>query len=150
MRMLDAAPAVVMLAVSATIIAGTRGLPYWAEFSPGPAFAPYWIAGVTAVVAVLLLVQSARAQDGGAVQWPDRPGAARVILTVVALWLTVVLSPHLGIVATAVAFIVGMLVGILRRGVLASLATAVVTAGLIYGVFIRWLGVALPTGPWGF
>jgi putative tricarboxylic transport membrane protein len=150
MRMLDAAPAGVMLALSATIIAGTRGLPYWAEFAPGPAFAPYWIAGVTAVISVLLLVQSARARGGGAVQWPDRTGAVRVILTIVALWLSVVLSPHLGIVTTAMAFIVCMLVGILRRAVLPSLATAVVTAALIYGVFIRWLGVALPTGPFGF
>jgi hypothetical protein len=150
MRLIDAAPAAAMLAVSVGVLVGTRDLPYWAEFAPGPAFAPYWVAGAGTLISILLLVQAVRAGAGGRVEWPDRAGRLRVLLTVVSLGVSVFLGPHLGIVTTSVLFSVIMLVGILGRAWLPSCATALVTGALIYGVFLRWLGVALPTGPLGF
>lgn len=149
MRIIDVAPASVMLGISAVVWGGTRELPYWADFTPGPAFFPRWIAGAGVLLSVILLFQAWRAGGVAKPEWPDKPGAIRVGLTTVGLILCVPLAPYLGFVATAVVFMVGMMVGILRRRFLPSLLTALGTGGLIYAVFVLWLKVALPAGPLG-
>ncbi len=149
MRMIDVAPAAVMLGLSAVVLAGTRELPYWTDFTPGPAFLPRWIAGAGVLLSVILLLQAWRAGGAAKPEWPERAGAIRVFLTTGGLILCVPLAPYLGFVATAVVFMVGMMMGILRRRLLPSLITAVGTGGLIYVVFVWWLKVALPAGPLG-
>jgi putative tricarboxylic transport membrane protein len=149
MKTIDVAPAAMMLGISAVVLAGTRELPYWADFTPGPAFFPRWIAGAGVLLSLILLVQAWRAGSAARPEWPERAGAIRVLLTTGGLILCVPLAPYLGFVATTVVFMVGMMVGILRRRLLPSLLTAVGTGGLIYVVFIWWLKVALPAGPLG-
>ena len=65
MRIVDVAPAVVMLGLSTTVFLGTRELPYWTDFTPGPAFLPRWIAGAGVLLSVMLLVQAWRAEGAG-------------------------------------------------------------------------------------
>jgi len=149
MRVVDVAPAAVMLGLSAVVLVGTRELPYWVDFTPGPAFLPRWIAGAGVLLSVILLVQAWRAGGAARPEWPERFGAIRVLLTTGGLILCVPLAPYLGFVATTVVFMVAMMAGILRRRLLPSLITAVVTGGLIYVVFVWWLKVALPFGPLG-
>ncbi len=150
MKTADAVPAAVMLVLSVGVIAGTRQLSVWNEFTPGPAFAPLWVAGAGIAVSILLLIQAWRSAGGGQIEWPARTGAVRIVLTTAGLVASVFLSPYLGIVSTSAVFTLGMLFGILRRSLVWSLVTAAVTGGLIWGVFIHWLAVALPTGPLGF
>jgi putative tricarboxylic transport membrane protein len=150
MRMVDVAPAVVMLGLSTTVFLGTLELPYWADFTPGPAFLPIWIAGAGAFLSVILLVQAWRSGGAGKPEWPDKAGAIRVGLTTIGLILCVPLAPFLGFIAVAFLFMTGMMMGILRRRFVPSLLTAAFTGGLIYVVFVWWLRVALPTGPLGF
>jgi ABC-type multidrug transport system permease subunit len=71
-------------------------------------------------------------------------------MTTAGLVLCVPLVPHLGFVTTSVIFMVGMMTGILRRKIAPTLVTAATIGALIYGIFIWWLKVALPTGPLGF
>jgi putative tricarboxylic transport membrane protein len=149
MRVVDVAPAAVMLGLSAVVLAGTQELPYWVDFTPGPAFLPRWIAGAGVLLSVILLVQAWRADGAARPEWPERFGAIRVLLTTGGLILCVPLAPTLGFVATTIVFMVAMMVGILRRRLLPSLITAVGTGGLIYVVFVWWLKVALPAGPLG-
>jgi putative tricarboxylic transport membrane protein len=52
--------------------------------------------------------------------------------------------------ATAALFMAFLLVVVQRRRLLPSLVTTAITAGLIWAVFVRWLGVRLPTGLAGF
>lgn len=150
MRVVDVAPAAVMLGLSAVVLAGTRDLPYWVDFTPGPAFLPRWIAGAGGLLSVILLIQAWRAGGTARPEWPEKAGAIRVLLTTGGLILCVPLAPILGFVATTVVFMVGMLVGILRRRPFPSLVTAVGTGGLIHVVFVWWLRVGLPAGPLGF
>ena len=49
-------------------------------------------------------------------------------------------------VALLVAFV---LLFVLRQALWPSLATVGITAGLIYAIFVGWLGVPLPRGPLG-
>jgi hypothetical protein len=150
MRTLDVAPALVMLGLSAVVYGGTRDLSYWSEFTPGPAFLPTWVAGAGVLISGVILVQALRKGGTGKPEWPDRAGGVRVLLTTGGLMLCVPLAPHLGFVATTVVFMVGMMLGILRRKLVPSLLTALTTGLLIYTVFVWWLKVALPTGPLGF
>jgi putative tricarboxylic transport membrane protein len=149
MRSVDVVPAAVMLGLSAVVLVGTRELPYWTDFTPGPAFLPRWIAGAGVLLSVILLLQAWRAGGAARPEWPEKAGAIRVLLTTGGLILCVPLAPYLGLVVTTVLFMLGMMVGILRRRILPSLITAVGTGGLIYVVFVWWLKVALPAGPLG-
>ena len=150
MRMIDVAPAVAILGLSAVVLVGTWELPYWADFTPGSAFLPRWIAGAGVLLSVILLFQAWRAGGAGKPEWPDKTGAIRVVLTTAGLILCVPLAPYIGFIAVGFLFMFGMMVGILRRRLVPSLLTAAFTGGLLYVVFVWWLKVALPAGPLGF
>lgn len=149
MRILDVAPALVMLGLSATVFAGTTDLPYWVDFTPGPAFVPRWVAGTGALLSVILLIQAWRAGGSARPDWPEKAGAIRVGLTTAGLILCVPLADVAGFIATTFVFMVVMMIGFLRRKIVPSLLTAVFTAGLIFFVFRWWLKVPLPAGPLG-
>jgi len=150
MRILDVAPALFMLGLSATVFAGTSDLPYWADFTPGPAFVPRWVAGAGALLSVILLIQAWRAGGSAKPDWPEKAGAIRVGLTTAGLILCVPLADIAGFIAITFVFMAVMMIGILRRKIVPSLLTAVFTAGLIFLVFRWWLKVPLPAGPLGF
>jgi putative tricarboxylic transport membrane protein len=146
MRRLNIAAALVFLALSAVVVAGTWDLAYWSDFAPGPAFAPIWIAAAGAVLGLLLLVQEVRDPTREPADLPPRPALARVLLTVSALSLALVLAPRLGFVATVVALTLFVLLVVERRRFFPSLIVTVLTAALVHGVFVAWLNVQLPKG----
>ena len=146
MKTADLISAVVMLVLSGVVFATTRDLPYWADFAPGSAFAPFWVAATGAVLSIALFISALRRQTNPPVDWPDRAGFQRVILTAAGLWAVVVIAPTLGLVATAVLFMLFLLLVVERRRLLPSLFTTAVTTALVYGVFIAWLGIAFPKG----
>jgi hypothetical protein len=146
MRRLNIAAALVFLALSAIVVAGTSDLAYWSDFAPGPAFAPVWIAAAGAVLALLLLFQEWRNPSLQPADLPSRPALTRVLLTIVALALALALAPRLGFVATVVALTLFVLLAVERRRAVPSLIVTLLTAALIHGVFVAWLNVQLPKG----
>ncbi|WP_134500331.1 tripartite tricarboxylate transporter TctB family protein [Microvirga pakistanensis] len=146
MKAADILSACVMLFLAVVVLISTRHLPYWADFAPGSAFSPFWVAAASILVSCVLVVGALRRQSHPPIDWPDRQGLRRVLLTAGGLWAIVVLAPVLGLVATAVLFMLFLLLVVLRRNLWPSLLTTAVTAALIYGVFSAWLGIAFPTG----
>ena len=138
-----------MLGLSAIVIAGMSGYAYWSDYAPGPAFAPYLIAGSGIVLSLILLVAALRGDEEPA-DWPDAIGRRRVLYTAVGLVLFVTALPYLGFVGAAVAFMLALLLLVLRRRVGPSLATTAITVAMVQGIFVLWLNVRLPAGPWGF
>jgi len=149
MRTADIVSAVIMLILSGAVLMATRDLPYWSDFAPGSAFAPFWVAATGAVLSVALLVGALRRESGPPVDWPDRAAFQRVVLTAAGLWAVVVLAPVLGLISTAVLFMLFLLLAVQRRRVLPSLLTTAITTALVYGVFVAWLGIAFPKGLMG-
>lgn len=149
MKTADLISAVVMLVLSGVVFVATRDLPYWAEFAPGSAFAPFWVAATGAVLSIALFVNTLRRQSNPPVDWPDRSGFQRVILTAAGLWAVVAVAPFLGLVSTAVLFMLFLLLVVERRRLLPSLFTTAITTALVYGVFVAWLGIAFPKGMLG-
>jgi hypothetical protein len=149
MKRLDIATALIMLALCGVVILGLSGYAFWSDYSPGPAFAPYLIAGAGILLSLLLLVEAIREPDQPA-DWPDAIGRSRVLFTVIGMVLFAALLPYLGFLIAGVTFMIVLMVVVLRRKLWPSLATTAVTVALIQGIFVQWLNVRLPTGPLGF
>jgi hypothetical protein len=57
--------------------------------------------------------------------------------------------PALGLILSGVALCLFLLLAVERRPLIPSLATTAITVGIVYGVFIAWLGISLPQGVLG-
>ena len=152
MRRLEIQVAIGMLVLSAIAAFGTSTLAFWSknDFAPGPAFMPMLVAGAGAILSALLIAEAVLRPTDTPVDWPDRTGARRVLATTIALWAFIALLPWLGVLISTALLLLTMLIAIANRPLLPSLATTIVTAGLIQIVFVVWLNVQLPKGVLGF
>jgi putative tricarboxylic transport membrane protein len=146
---LDVVPALIMIVLSMVTALGVGNLDYWSDYAPGPAFAPYWIAASGFILSLVLLVQTKLSDRCEKPEWPDRSAAFRILWTFLGLVFILTFSPYLGMITSILIFILFLLLVVLRRKIMPSLITTLITMALIYGVFVRWLNVALPTGPFG-
>jgi hypothetical protein len=121
----DVVPALLMLALSAAIAVDTRGLGFWADTTPGPAFVPVWLALAGAVLVVLRLLEARTL--GGLIAVP-------------------LLAPWLGLLPALSLLVAFLLLVVLRRPLWPSLATLAISIGMVYGIFVGWLNVPLPKG----
>ena len=149
MKIADIAAGLILLALAIAAAAGTLDLPYWSEFSPGPAFAARWLALIAGVLAILLLWDALTRTESSAIEWPEREGARRVAFASLLLWAFVLALPRLGFGIAGVLFMLAMLLLVQRRAVLPSLIATAITVGASYALFISWLQIKLPLGPWG-
>jgi len=149
MKMSEVVPPLLMLALSAVIVLGTWHLGYWKDTTAGPAFAPVWVAGAGALLAILQLRSVRSAGGAEAYDWPDAAGMKRVAATFFGLVAFSAVSPFLGMVPSTALFMVLFLYGLLARPLAPTLFTAAVTTGMIYVIFVWWLNVGLPTGYFG-
>jgi len=146
MRMSDVIPALLMLVLSAAIAFDTRSLSFWADTTPGPAFLPVWLAIAGALLFVLRLAEARRTRGTVAVQWPDLAALARVAMVVAGLVAVPLIAPFVGLVPALALFVAYLLLVVLRQPLWPSLAAVGITVGLVYTIFVSWLGIPLPKG----
>lgn len=140
-----------MIALVVLVVVATRDLAFWNGVFPGPRFLPLLLAGTTLVLATALLVTAVRGTGSREpVDWPDRTGLARIGVFYLAAIGFGVLGSVLGFVTSAVVFLLFAMIVVLRRPILPSLLTTAVTTLIVYVVFIGWLDIRLPLGPFGF
>ncbi len=145
MKAIDIVTALIMIALAAIMVYSTAHLTYWDEYAPGAAFIVRWVAGVGAILGLVLLVQAIRAPTR-AVDWPTGGGAMRVLAGIIALVAFIMVVPLFGTAITATAFMLVLLLVVQRQKLVASIITTVLTVGLIEVVFDIWLGVGFPRG----
>jgi len=145
MRLLPAIPAVFMLGLSLLIWFGTSNLTYWDGVTPGAGFFPFWLASAGALLAAILLFQQFRGHSFGDLDFPDRGGFLRVAASVAAMTVMGLITPIVGMVPAVGLFMIFMLLVVLKQKLLPSVFATVVMAGGIELIFVRWLGVSLPT-----
>jgi hypothetical protein len=130
-------------------------LRYWDDFAPGSGFLPFWLGMTLVVLAGAVLVSSLRAeraQTGGAVEVgaPAASQQVRVILIAAGLFACIGLFDWLGFTVSVALYLV-FLIGIVERR---PLTEAVLVGGgvaaSLWLIFLKWLHVPLPIGPWGF
>ena len=147
MRPVEAAPSVFLISVSVLSLVGSENLTYWADITPGPRFFPVWIAGISIALSVALLLQLRRGTDTGITELPDRNAFVRIALTIAAMAAFAIAAPLVGMVVAVVAFMLFILVGVLRQRALFSAIAAAIIAGVIELIFVRTLKIALPSTP---
>jgi putative tricarboxylic transport membrane protein len=127
-------------------------LPYGSEFAPGPGFAPTWLAGLGAIMALGLAIIAARRPGLPAAPPAEggRAGLARVAAAVAGLAIMLLLIPRLGLLLALFAYLVFLTLAVQRLSIAASLLTGAGTIAFLYVVFQRALGVPFPSGPLGF
>jgi hypothetical protein len=121
-----------------------------------PAFYPRIVLGVSAVLAVLLVVTDVLGRRSRAAQARPQPAAklnyALVTLTFAVFGVYVVALPYVGFRLATVAYVAATaaLLGRPRnaQGWVKVLVLAVATAAVTYFVFERYLSVLLPRGKW--
>ena len=144
MKKSDVVPALLMLALSAAIAFDTRSLSFWADTTPGPAFLPVWLTVAGVVLFVLRLLEARRSRE--VIVWPERAALVRIAVIFGALAIVPLLSPLVGLVLALALFVAFLLLAVLRQPLWPSLATVGITIGLVYAIFVGWLGVPLPKG----
>ena len=123
---------------------------YWGENGPGPAFLPFWLGAVMAVLALLLLIGALRERDPGE-DWVPRGEGLRRLAWVMGLTVALVASLDLvGMIVGTVVFMVVLVRALDRHPWPTTLAVALAVAAFNYLVFTRWLRVPLPVGVFGF
>ncbi len=151
MRSADRIAGSALLALAIAFSAGAlKHYAYWGENGPGPAFLPFWLGLVMAVLAATLLVGALRSRDPGPAWLPSGDGLRRLALVVGATAAFVALLNVVGMTIGTVLFLVVLMRFLDRQPWPLTIAVALAVAGLNYLVFTRWLHVPLPAGPFGF
>jgi hypothetical protein len=149
MKLAASAPAVVMIGLSAIMVADTLPMGVWDGFAPGAAFFPLLIATFATVLSAVVVAKVVTGEPE-APSWPDAAGLRNIVLVYAALIGFVVLAPVVGMLPAAAGLLAFTTIAVLRQPLLGGLAAVAITTGLIYLVFVRWLALPLPVGPLGF
>jgi len=150
-RSADRIAGAALLALAIAFSAGAlKHYAYWGENGPGPAFLPFWLGLVMAVLAATLLVGALRSRDPGPAWLPSGDGLRRLALVVGATAAFVALLNVVGMTIGTALFLVVLMRFLDRQPWPLTIAVAVAVAGLNALVFARWLHVPLPVGPFGF
>ena len=151
MRGADRITGAALLALAVAFAVGAlKSYAYWGENGPGPAFLPFWLGTVMALLALLLLVGALRERDPGEDWVPRGEGLRRLAWVLGVTVALVALLDVVGMIVGTVVFMVVLVRALDRHPWPTTLAVALAVAGFNYLVFTRWLHVPLPVGVLGF
>ncbi|MGE0798549.1 MAG: tripartite tricarboxylate transporter TctB family protein [Lautropia sp.] len=139
--------AVALFGLAAFVGFAARELDYMTPLGPGPGFFPLWLAGLLALLAVLLFVDAARrpreALPAGFV--PAAADARRLGLVLAVLIVATAMLPTVGFALSMLALNLAVLAALGRRGLGATAISLLGSFGVAY-LFTTWLAVPLPKG----
>ena len=154
----DAVTGLVVLATSLFLFWSTLGLKRHPLVPVGPEFYPQLVLGVTAVLALLLVVSDLIAHRRARAATPPpgstiRANYALVVIAFAIFAIYVIALPYLGFRVATFVFLVSMPLALqpprgVRRQWIVVLSVALVATVLIYLAFETYLQVLLPRGRW--
>jgi hypothetical protein len=159
MRIWDRAVALLLLAFSVYMIAAALDMGYFEGRVPGPGFAPSWIGVGLALAAAVVLLGTfysnragERPMNGGTVPAEGtvrslRPGTSLLLVPMIPG--AVLLANPLGML-TALGIMLLAGARVLGAPWRSALLFALGLPAAFHLVFVLWLNVPLPRGPWGF
>ncbi len=147
MRSADRVTAALLLAFAVVFSASAlKQYQWWGPGGPGPAFMPFWLGLVMALLALLFLFRSLRSRDPGEA-WLPRGEGLRDLLVVLGVTVAfVALLNVTGMVIGTALYLVVVVRYLGRHPWWMTALIAVATAGFNWLVFVRWLRVPMPEG----
>ncbi len=140
-----------LLVLFAFAIWQSIGLSLHDDLGPGPGFFPIWLAGIGAVLSVLLILETARgpADKPGESLLPEREALFRIMSVIVVLVAGAAVFDWLGWRLTALAVSLLLLPALGARSLLAVIPFSLAASFGVFHVFYHWLKVPLPIGTFG-
>ena len=126
--------------------------PYKDRLGPGPGFFPFWLSLITGTLALGLLFQISLDKstvEGSAALLPERQGALRILVILVALVGSLALLDPLGFRISLFLFLLFLPFALGERTWWVTLIFAAAGSFGVFHVFYYWLKVPLPVGVFG-
>jgi hypothetical protein len=140
----------VFAAFGALWIAKSLNLSYWADFAPGSGFLPLWLGVVIVILAGLLFWRSFAEAGPVAVPEGGEGRTGRVVAIALGLLVCLAVLDYVGFTVAIAGYLAFLLGWVERRSSLETALLSVGTSVSLWIIFKAWLGVPLPSGPWGF
>lgn len=119
-------------------------LVFWDEWGPGPSWLPYVMATILLILSFFLIIRRSRTSASQLGASPS--GTLKYVLVVMGLaWA----FPIIGGLLSLALFVAIEMMWVEKKKWLTSVVTALVSTAIVWGVFVKLLGVSLPTGPFG-
>jgi putative tricarboxylic transport membrane protein len=143
---------IAFLSISAITILFSFAYPYKDRLGPGPAFFPVWLSLITGALSLALFIQTTWGKseaDVSATLFPNRQGAWRILLVMIALLGCLALLEPLGFRIALFLFLLFLPMGLGAGNWWGTLIFAMAGSFGIFHVFYYWLKVPLPMGIFG-
>ena len=145
MRNTDRITAVLLLIVSAAFAAGAlKYYRWWGHDGPGPAFLPFWLGVVMAVLAAMMLFRKTIRSSVSLLAEGEARNRVLLVLGITAAFIA--LLKVLGMVVVTALFLVVLVRYLGRHPWWLTIAIALAAAGANWLVFVYWLRVPMPEG----
>ena len=147
MRNADRVTAALLLAFSVAFSVGAlKSYQWWGSGGPGPAFLPFWLGVVMALLALMLLFKNLRTPDPGS-EWLPRGEGLRDMLVVLAVTAAyVALLNVLGMIIGTALYLAVLIRYLGRHRWWVTVSIALAAAAFNWLVFVHWLRVPMPEG----
>jgi putative tricarboxylic transport membrane protein len=146
-RSADRVTAALLLAFAVAFSVGAlKQYQWWGSGGPGPAFVPFWLGLVMALLASMMLVRSIKQQHPGE-SWLPRGAGLRDMLVVLAATIAfVALLNTTGMIIGTALYLAFLVRYLGRHPWWMTLSIALAAAGFNWLVFVHWLRVPMPEG----
>jgi putative tricarboxylic transport membrane protein len=125
-------------------LSGSSYLVFWDSSGPGPSWLPYVLSAILLTLSVFLIILRSRttlAQLGA-----SPSGTVKYIVLILALaWA----FPVIGGLLSLGLFVAIEMVWVEKNKWLIAIAAGLISTAIVWGVFVKLLGVTLPSGPFG-
>jgi putative tricarboxylic transport membrane protein len=146
-RSADRVTAALLLAFAVAFSVGAlKQYQWWGSGGPGPAFMPFWLGLVMALLALVLLLRSLKEQSPGAAWLPRGEGLRDLLVVLAATVAFIALLKVTGMIIGTALYLAFLVRYLGRHRWWVTLSVAVAAAGFNWLVFVHWLRVPMPEG----
>jgi len=146
-RSADRVTAALLLAFAVAFSVGAlKSYQWWGSGGPGPAFMPFWLGLVMAILALMMLIKSLKEKNAGAAWLPRGEGLRDMLVVLTATVAFVALLNVIGMIIGTALYLAVLVRYLGRHRWWMTLAIAVGAAGFNWLVFVHWLRVPMPEG----
>jgi hypothetical protein len=146
-RNADRVTAALLLAFSVAFSAGAlKNYQWWGSGGPGPAFVPFWLGLVMALLALTMLVRSIREENPGAAWFPRGEGLRDLLVVLAATVAYVTLLNVTGMIIGTALYLAFLVRYLGKHRWWVTLSVALGAAAFNWLVFVHWLRVPMPAG----